>query len=168
MMSAWHLAQINVGKMIAPKGDPRVQGFFDALDEINAAAEMSAGFVWRLQTEAGDATDILPTVDPCLLVNLSVWESPEALFEFVYRSAHTPVMAQRRSWFERFDGAYQALWWIPVGHEPTVEEGLAKLWHLERFGPTPLAFTFKAQYPMPGEVGRPRDLEPDPWRPARV
>ncbi|MEO0974348.1 MAG: DUF3291 domain-containing protein [Pseudomonadota bacterium] len=162
-MSEWHLAQINVGKMLAPKGDPVVQEFFDALDAINAAAEAHPGFVWRMQTEAGDNTDILPTVDPCLLVNISVWQDADALFDYVYRSVHTPVMSKRRQWFDRFEGAHQALWWVPVGHEPTVEEGIAKLWHLDRFGPTPGAFTFKAQYPQPGEGGVPRDMKPDPW-----
>ncbi|GAB5470825.1 MAG: DUF3291 domain-containing protein [Rhodospirillales bacterium] len=162
-MTQWVLAQINVGRLAANHDDPQVAGFFAALDEINALADRSPGFIWRLQTEAGNATDVMMTVDPRLILNLSVWRDPEALFEFVYRSAHTPVMAQRRNWFERFEGAYQALWWVPADHYPTAEEGLAKLWHLDRFGPTRLAFTFKARFPKPGRPGQPLDMEPDPW-----
>ncbi len=148
-MSLFHLAQINVGTMLAPKGDPQVQPFFDAIDRINAVADAAPGFVWRLQDEAGDATAIQPTTDPLLLINMSVWEDADSLFTFTYQSAHTPVMAQRRSWFARFQGAHQALWWVPLGHRPTVEEGFAKLWHLDRYGPSAYAFTFKARFPAP-------------------
>ncbi len=162
-MTSWHLAQINIGKMTAPKGDPRVQPFFDELDRINALAEQSPGFIWRLIGDINDATDIQPTVDPLLLVNMSVWASADDLFNYVYRSAHTSIMAQRKDWFERFEGSFAALWWIPTGHEPTIDEGLAKLWHLDRFGPTPLAFTFKKRYPMPGSADAPVDMNPDPW-----
>ena len=162
-MTAWHLAQINIAKLVGPEGDPRVQDFFDALDRVNAVADASPGFVWRLQTDSGNATGLQPTTDPCLMVNLSVWETADALFDFVYRSAHTPVMARRRQWFERFEGAYQALWWVPVGHRPSVEEGLAKLWHLEHYGPTQQAFTFKARFPEPGHDVAPVDMQPDPW-----
>jgi hypothetical protein len=94
---------------------------------------------------------------------MSVWRDPEALFAFVYRSSHTPVMAQRRQWFERFDGAHQALWWIPAGHIPGVEEGLSRLWLLDRYGPSPQAFTFKARFDAPGVGGAPVDMHPDPW-----
>ena len=102
----WHLAQVNIGRLVAPQGDPRVQPFFDALDRINALAEASPGFVWRLTGEGDNATDIQATPDPLLIPNMSVWEDAEALFAFVYRSAHTPVMARRRDYFERFDGVY--------------------------------------------------------------
>jgi hypothetical protein len=163
-MSDWHLAQINVGRLAAPEGDPRVQPFFEALDRINALADASPGFVWRLQSDGGNATDIKPTEDPQFIVNLSVWQDADSLFDFVYRSAHTPVMARRREFFERFDGAYQALWWVPAGHLPTVDEGLARLWRLDRYGPTPQAFTFKARFPAPDEAaGPPEDMRPDPW-----
>jgi hypothetical protein len=159
----WHLAQMNVGRLIAPQGDPRVALFFDALDEVNALAERSAGFVWRLKSDSGNATDIQPTSDSLFIVNMSVWTDAEALFDFVYRSAHTPVMAKRRDYFERFEGAYQALWWVPVGHFPTVDEGLSRLWRLDRYGPQADAFTFKARFPAPGLPGRPTDMQPDPW-----
>lgn len=161
--AAWHLAQMNVGRLVAPQGDPRVAPFFDALDRVNALADASPGFVWRLQGEGNSATDLQPTADPLFIVNMSVWTDADALFDFVYRSAHTPEMARRREYFERFEGAYQALWWVPAGHQPTIDEGLSRLWRLDRYGPTPYAFTFKARFPMPGTAGTPIDMQPDPW-----
>jgi hypothetical protein len=163
MSNGWHLAQVNIGKMVALKGDPRVQPFFDALDEINALAEISPGFVWRLTGEGNNATDILPTADPLLLINMSVWEDAESLFQFVYRSAHTPVMVRRREFFERFEGSYQALWWIEAGYTPTINDALSRLWHLDRFGPTTHAFTFKKRFPPPGGADGPIDMQPEPY-----
>jgi hypothetical protein len=163
MDQGWHLAQINVGRLVAPEGDPRVAPFFAALDRVNALAEASDGFVWRLQDESGNATGIRFSPDPLLAVNMSVWRDAESLFEFVYRSAHTPVMARRRDYFDRFEGAYQALWWVPADTVPTVHDGLARLWLLERHGPCPQAFTFKVQFPRPDQVGPPVDHQPDPW-----
>ncbi len=162
-MAGWHLAQVNIGRLVAPAGDPRVAGFFAELDRINALAEVSPGFVWRLTGEGNNATDIQATPDPLLIPNMSVWEDAESLFDFVYRTAHTPVMAQRRNWFDRFDGAYQALWWIPAGEIPAVSDAFARLWMLERFGPTAHAFTFKTRFPAPGLAGPPVDHRPDPW-----
>lgn len=161
--SGWHLTQVNIGRLVAAPGDPRVQPFFDALDAVNALAENSPGFVWRLTGEGNNATDIQATPDPLLIPNMSVWEDAESLFDFVYRSAHTPVMAKRRDYFERFDGAYQVLWWIPAGEIPTLSDAFARLWMLERFGPTPHAFTFKTRFPAPGRDGPPVDHQPDPW-----
>ena len=159
-----HLAQINVGRLLHPLDDPRMSDFVDNLAAINALAEASEGFVWRLKEEAGgNATGIATSPDPNLIVNMSVWRDAEALFEYVYRSAHTPMMAKRRQWFDRASGAYQALWWVEAGHVPTVEEGLSKLWLLDRFGPSPQAFTFKARFPAPGLEGPPADHKPDPW-----
>ena len=94
---------------------------------------------------------------------MSTWTDADALFAYVYRTAHTGVMAGRRDWFERFDGAYQALWWVPAGHVPTIDEALAKLWLLDRYGPSPQAFTFKARFAAPGIPGAPVDMAPDPW-----
>lgn len=164
----WQLAQINVGRLAAPRGDISVQPFFDALHRVNALADASAGFVWRLQTSAGNATDITPTCDPLFIVNLSVWVDADTLFDFVYRSGHTPEMARRREYFERFEGAYQALWWVPVGHKPTVDEGLSRLWRLDRHGPTPDAFTFKMRFAAPGAPEPPVDMQPDPWCAGRA
>ncbi|QIG78355.1 DUF3291 domain-containing protein [Stakelama tenebrarum] len=163
MRERWHLAQINIARLIAPADAPEVAGFFAQLDRVNALADDASGFVWRLQEEGGNATGLQPTPDPRLIVNMSVWSDAESLFEFVYRSAHTPVMARRRDWFERFESAYQALWWVPAGHIPDVDEGLARLWMLDRFGPSPNAFTFKARFPAPGSGAPPIDMKPDPW-----
>jgi len=163
MSADWHLAQINVGRLIAPNGDPAVQPFFDALDTINALADASRGFIWRLQDEGGNAANIQVTADPLFIVNMSVWGDADALFDFVYRSAHTPEMARRREYFGRFDGAYQALWWIPAGTVPSISDGLARLWQLDRFGPASHAFTFKARFPAPDQIGHPIDMQPDPW-----
>jgi hypothetical protein len=159
----WELAQINVGRLIAPSDDPRVRPFFDALDRVNALADAAPGFIWRLQSESGNATDIQSTADPLFLINISVWRDADALFQFVYQSAHTPEMARRREYFDRFDGAYQALWWVPAGHRPSIDEGLSRLWRLDRHGPSVHAFTFKARFAEPGSLTPPVDMKPDPW-----
>jgi len=161
MADGWNLAQINIGRLVAPQGDPRVQPFFDALDRVNALAEQSPGFVWRLTGDGNNATDIHPTADPLLIPNMSVWRDAESLFQYVYRSSHTEVMVRRREFFERFDGAYQALWWVPSGTVPTINDGLSRLWHIDRFGPTSHAFTFKKRFPAPDDLGEPDDMQPD-------
>lgn len=146
------IAQINIGRLIAAEGDPRVQPFFEALAAINAVADAAPGFRWRLQSDSGDATDLQPTPDPLLIVNMSVWESPAALSDFVYRTGHAKQLARRREYFQDFDGAFQALWWVEQGHVPSIEEGLSRLWMLDRFGPTQHAFTFRSQFPAPASV----------------
>ncbi|MHB8813098.1 MAG: DUF3291 domain-containing protein [Steroidobacteraceae bacterium] len=151
-MHAWHIAQLNVGRAVALPGSPELADFMAALDRINALAESSAGFVWRLQSASGNATDILVSDDPRSLVNMSVWSSVEALFGFVYRSGHTQVMQRRREWFEKPVEAHQVLWWVPAGHIPSIEEALERLAHLRREGPTERAFTFSRRYPAPGEI----------------
>lgn len=164
MQAGWHLAQINVGRLVAPADDPVVADFMNALAQVNALADASPGFVWRMTDEAGvGATGIRPAPDQQFITNMSVWTDADSLFQFVYRSAHTPFMARRREWFGRFEGAYQALWWVPAGHVPTLEEGLSRLWLLDRYGPCPQAFTFKARFPAPGEGTAPIDMQPDPW-----
>ncbi|MCA1654255.1 MAG: DUF3291 domain-containing protein [Sphingomicrobium sp.] len=163
MDDRWHIAQINVGRLVAPRGDSAVQPFFDDLDRVNALAEASSGFVWRLQDEAGNATCIQPTADPLFILNMSVWTGADDLFAFVYRSAHTPVMARRREFFGGFDSAYQALWWIPAGTLPTINDGLSRLWQIDRFGPTQHAFTFKLRFPPPDRADPPIDMQPEPW-----
>lgn len=147
--AAWELAQINIGRLVAAEGDPRVQPFFDALATINAVADSADGFRWRLQSDSGNATDIQPTPDPLLIVNMSVWANPAALSAFVYRTAHAEQLARRREYFQSFDAAFQALWWVPRGHQPTIDEGLSRLWMLDRFGPTQHAFTFRSQFSAP-------------------
>lgn len=141
-MTRTHLAQVNVARMKAPLSEPLMAGFVGRLDEINALADRSLGFVWRLQTAAGNATDLRPYGDDLIIVNLSVWESIEDLQAFVYRTAHIEVLRKRYDWFEKFDGAYVALWWVPADHIPSVDEAKERLAHLTAHGPTPFAFTF--------------------------
>lgn len=161
-MADWHLAQINVGRTIDDLDSPALADFMARLDAVNVLADAAPGFVWRLQSDSGNATDIRPTDDPRFIVNMSVWESVEALFGFVYRSAHRDVMVRRREWFERPEAAYQVLWWVPAGHRPTVAQGLARLRLLDAEGPTPAAFTFKSVFP-PAAGRQAQDLEPEPY-----
>lgn len=143
----YHLAQVNIARMRAPLDSPVMSGFVARLAEINALADRAPGFVWRLQTDAGDATYLRPYDDDRILFNLSVWESVEALKEYVYHTAHRELLRDRKSWFEHFDGAYMALWWIPAGHIPGVDEAKKRLEHLERDGPSQFAFSFKTIHP---------------------
>lgn len=151
-MSHWQLAQINIGTMVAPKGDPAVAAFFSGLDQINAMADASPGFVWRLQDAGGNATDIRPSADPDLLINMSVWTDVESLAAFVYRSSHADFMRQRKQWFLPFKGAFQALWWVPAGHRPDAIEGFGRLWLLDHHGPSQQAFGFKSAFPAPASL----------------
>ncbi len=143
VMHAYHIAQINIGRMRAPLEDPLMAGFVAMLDEINALADRSPGFVWRLQTESGNATYVRPYEDDRIIVNFSVWETVEHLKEYVYRSAHAEVMRKRSQWFEKFDGSYLALWRLEAGHIPTVEEARERLDHLREHGESEYAFSFK-------------------------
>ena len=142
----WHLAQLNVGRLLAPVESPAIAGFVAELEPINRLADTSPGFVWRLQTAAGDATAIRPTEDDLFLMNMSVWTSIEALRAFTYSSAHVQVLRQRRAWFEQLAEAHLVLWWVPAGHIPAIDEAMVRLARLRRDGPTPEAFTFRAPF----------------------
>jgi len=144
-----HIAQLNIARLRGDRDDPMVAEFFAAIDPINAVADVSPGFVWRLQEESGNATAIRPWDDDRLIVNMSVWESIEALEDYVYRSAHVGVLRRRREWFDRIEQRSVALWWVPVGHIPSIDEGKARLEHLEQHGPTDVAFTFRQRFPAP-------------------
>ncbi|MCU1485946.1 MAG: hypothetical protein JWN67_2692 [Actinomycetia bacterium] len=137
------LAQLNIGRAAAPLDSEQLRDFMENLDPINALAEASRGFVWRLQTEDGNATAIKAWDDPLMILNMSVWESVESLADFVYRSAHTDFLRRRREFFEKPVEAIQVLWWVEDGHRPTVAEALARLDHLRAHGPTEHAFTFR-------------------------
>ena len=145
----WQVAQMNVATALYPLDDLRLGEFMARLDEVNALADNSPGFVWRLQSDSGNATDIQVNDNPYLLVNMSVWRDIESLFDFTYNSAHKLVMAKRKEWFEMPSGAYQVLWWVAAGHVPTTEEGTEQLRRLDRDGPGPDAFTFKKRFPPP-------------------
>jgi len=144
------LAQANVARMRAPLEDPLMEGFRSQLERINALADRSPGFVWRLQSDEGDSTSIRAFDDPMLLFNMSVWESLESLHAYVYRSDHVRPLRARRAWFEPMAAPSLVLWWIPAGHVPTVEEARAKLDLLRERGPSPEAFTFRHAHPAPG------------------
>ena len=144
------LAQVNVSRLLEPLDAPRLADFVAALDPVNALADAAPGFVWRLQTEDGDATAIRVFDDPMIIINLTVWESVDALAAFTFNSDHTAVMRRRREWFHRLREASTALWWVPDGHRPTPHEAQARLEHLRRHGPGAHAFTFRAPFPPPG------------------
>jgi hypothetical protein len=146
-MKVLHIAQVNIGRMKGALEDPVMADFVARLDEINALADRSPGFVWRLQSDAGNATYLRPYDDDRILFNMSVWESIEQLKRYVYYTAHVEVLKRRHDWFERFSGAYTALWWVPQGHRPGVDEAKQRLAHLDAHGPTPFAFTFKTPFP---------------------
>jgi len=143
-MTTYYIAQVNIARMKAPLDDPSMAGFVARLDEINALADGSPGFFWRLQTTEGNATYLRPYDDDRILFNLSVWETVDALREYVYRTAHAELLRQRHNWFDKFAGASVALWWVPAGHLPGIDEAKKRLAHLETHGPTQFAFTFKA------------------------
>ena len=162
-MSMWHVAQMNIGTLRYPVNDPRIAEFMSALDRVNAMADAAPGFVWRLQSAQGNATDIKVSDNPNYIVNMSVWQSVEALFEFVYRTSHREVMAKRRDWFERPEGAYQVLWWIAAGTIPRVEEGLERLRWLHRHGPSQHAFDFRNKFSPPGGLAPSEEMQPQPY-----
>ena len=148
-MSAYELAQLNIGTIKAPMDSPVMAGFASNLDSINALAEATLGFVWRLQTDEGDATSIRPFDNENMLVNMSVWRDLESLNQYVYNSAHVELMRRRREWFERMNEAFLVLWWVPSGHRPSVAEAILRLELLRAKGPTPEAFTFRNAFPPP-------------------
>jgi hypothetical protein len=148
-LSGYQLAQVNVGRLLAPVGHPQIADFAANLDRINALADGQPGFVWRLKGEGNNATDIQPKPDdPLFAINMSVWTDLDALAAFVYRSAHSDIMRRRREWFALME-TYMTLWWVPAGHQPTPAEGLDRLAIFERLGPTAEAFSFRYPFPSP-------------------
>jgi hypothetical protein len=154
--TSFHLAQVNIGRARGEMTDPVMAGFVAKLQGINALADRTPGFVWRLQTEDGDATAVRPYEDARILINMSVWTDLADLRAYVYRSPHAAVMKRRREWFERFERIYVALWWVPAGHRPSVSEAVERLAYLEQYGPTAFAFSFAEPFgpdgaPLPRE-----------------
>jgi Domain of unknown function (DUF3291) len=163
------VAQVNIGRPVAPLDSPRLADFVAGLDPVNAVADSAPGFVWRMQTEDGNATAVRGFEQDAdgagggILINMSVWESVEALAAYAYGDAHLAVLRRRREWFERMKDAYAALWWIPRGHIPTVQEAEDRVSHLRDRGPTPYAFTLKVHFPPP-DSGDARPLHsPEDW-----
>lgn len=147
-MSAYELAQLNIAVMKEPLESPTMSDFVANLDRINALAEASPGYLWRLQTEEGDATAMRPLGENTL-VNVSVWRNVESLNQYVYGSAHIEIMRRRREWFERMKQAYVVLWWVPKGHRPSIAEAVARLDLLRSKGPSAEAFTFHNAFSPP-------------------
>lgn len=158
--SAYHLAQVNVAVLRAPLDDPAMAEFTERLDPVNALADACPGFVWRLVgADADDATGLRP-FGADLLVNLSVWEDLESLWDFTYRSGHLEPLRRRREWFPRMEEAHLALWWVPAGHIPDLDEAGERLEALRRDGPTPEAFTLRRHFPAPGAPAPPDAAAP--------
>ena len=142
----FHLAQLNIGRILAPLESPVMADFVNNLDTINALAENSPGFIWRLKDDANNATSIQIYDDHRIIVNMSVWNSFDELYAYVYKSMHTEFLKRRREWFEKMGDLYHVLWHVPVGHRPDVAEARDRLEHLRAHGETPYAFSFKKQF----------------------
>ena len=150
-MSRFQLAEINIAELKAPLDSPQLKDFVDNLDRINALAESSDGFIWRLKGDGNDATSLRPLGDN-VIVNMSVWKDAETLRNYVYNTAHVEILKRKREWFSRMSKAYMVLWWVAEGHEPTVAEAVAKLEHLRKHGATAEAFTFGEAFAAPDAV----------------
>lgn len=150
----YHLAQINIGRLIAPIDDPKIAEFVAQLEPINALADSAPGFIWRLQSASGNATEIIyDERDPSILLNMSVWESLEALRDYAYKSDHARVLRDRAKWFEKMDKPIYCLWWIPAGHIPTVAQGRERLEYYQQHGATSYSFWFSQYFPQPTDEG---------------
>jgi hypothetical protein len=154
-MSSYQIAQLNIAVAKAPMDSPIMADFAANLVRINALADGSPGFIWRLQDDAGDATSIRPYEQDNLLLNMSVWRDVESLLAYVYSSAHVEIMRRRHEWFDRMQQAFLVLWWVPAGHRPSIPEALAKLELLRATGSSADAFTFRQAFPPPDAAGRP-------------
>jgi uncharacterized protein DUF3291 len=164
-MGKLHIAQINIGRVRGELDGPVMQGFVARLNDLNALADASPGFVWRLQTEEGNATYLRPFEDERVLLNMSVWETLDDLRNYVYRTGHAEMLRKRREWFEEFEAPFLALWWVPAGHIPSIDEARKRLDHLQRNGPTAFAFTFRTLFPPDEEFAASTDwsaFEPCP------
>ncbi|MGW2720990.1 DUF3291 domain-containing protein [Streptomyces sp. NPDC001492] len=145
--AAYHLAQVNIGRLKAPLDSPQLKDFVDNLDPVNADADAADGFVWRLESDSGNATDVPVLGDEWLIINMSVWRDSSALTAYMYQGRHREMLARRREFFERVQEAMVVLWWVPAGHRPTVAEAEQRLLHLRANGPTPYAFTLRTSFP---------------------
>jgi heme-degrading monooxygenase HmoA len=148
----FQLAQVNIARPVEPLTSPRLAEFMALLEPVNAMADTAPGFVWRLQTEDGDATAVRAFGDDELIVNMSVWESVEAFAEFVFGGFHAEVMRRRREWFAHLREPYSVAWWVATGQVPTLDDAEERLASLRKHGPTPYAFTMQRAYPPPGST----------------
>lgn len=141
-----HLAQLNIAKAKYALDAPEIKEFIDNLDPINQLAESSDGFIWRLKDESGDATNIQAFDDPNIIVNMSVWDSVDALKNFMFRTHHRDFLRRKKEWFHNIPEDSYVLWWVPVGHIPSIDEAIEKLEYLRKNGDTPQAFSFKSNF----------------------
>ncbi|MCJ8170475.1 DUF3291 domain-containing protein [Atopomonas sediminilitoris] len=148
-MPHYHLAQINIARAKAPLDSPVMHGFTSRLEAVNAIAEGSPGFIWRLQTEEGDATSLRVFADPQIIVNLSVWRDVEALKAFVFSGEHLQLLQNKKAWFDKLTTPSLALWWVPAGHQPSIEEAKQALHDLAEHGSSPRAFSIAQPMPQP-------------------
>jgi hypothetical protein len=153
-MSGWQLAQVNIGRLREPLDHPQLAAFVEALGPVNAAADRADGFVWRLQTEEGNATAVKAFTwdagdSAGIIVNMSVWSDVERLTAFILGDLHRAILRRRREFFAKMDEAYVACWWVPEGHEPNTEEAEERVLYLRANGPTPFAFTLRHHFPTP-------------------
>ena len=142
----YNLAQVNIAKMLAPIDDPIMADFVNNLDRINALADQSEGFVWRLQDIENNATAIKAFEDDTLIINMSVWKNMESLFQFTYKTVHVEIFSRRKEWFSRIKDMHMVFWFVPVGHIPTPKEARERLEYVNMHGETPYAFTFKNKF----------------------
>lgn len=143
---SFHLAQVNIARLRAPITDPLLADFVANLDRVNGLAEAAPGFVWRLKGDEGNALAVRAFDDDALIINISVWDGIDSLFEYTYKSDHVGVFRRRTEWFVPLGTSHLALWWIPAGHQPDANEAKESLAHLDAHGPTPRAFTFKQRF----------------------
>ncbi|MEV0093397.1 DUF3291 domain-containing protein [Streptomyces sp. NPDC050738] len=148
-IAPYELAQVNIARLKAPLDSPELKPFMDGLEPVNAVADAADGFIWRLQTEAGDATELRVFGDDWLMINMSVWRDPNALTAFMYQGQHRELLGRRYEFFERIEEAMTALWWVPAGHRPTPQDAEARLVELRENGPTATAFTLRTSFPPP-------------------
>jgi hypothetical protein len=172
-MSGWQLAQVNIGRLREPLDHPQLSAFVEALAPVNAAADRADGFVWRLQTEDGNATGVeafsWDAGDSAgIILNMSVWSDLEHLTAFVLGDLHRAILLQRRHFFAKMAEAHLACWWVPEGHQPSTEEAEERVLYLRANGPTPFAFTLRHHFPPPGaqEPRLPRRNDDDRLCPA--
>jgi Domain of unknown function (DUF3291) len=139
-----HLAELNIGRLLHPLDDPRIADFANNLELVNGIADRSEGFVWRLKGDAGNATSMQAFDDPRIIINISLWDSVEALERYVWQTVHKRFYGRRHEWFDRFEGPYFVMWWVPSGHRPTVQEALERLQSLKDNGPSDFAFGWES------------------------
>jgi len=144
MSANQHLAELNIGRIRYPLDDPRMADFVNNLDLVNGLAERSQGFVWRLKDENGSATSIRAFDDPLIIVNVSLWENAESLERYVWQTVHKRFYGRRHEWFDKFEGPYFVMWWVPAGHRPSIQEAIERLDHLKHHGPTDQAFGWES------------------------